>query len=547
MTRALRITCTVAILLTPFVARADAPLPNEAKEEMRLARESVGKNDWTAAIDHARQAADLAPHNLEAQELFILFHRAGNARLLKPEEAEKRFEILLHQYQRKADAAPRDPFWQVILGDVQFYENPHASRAAFERAVKLDPNDAQALQYLGILAETRGENDLSREYFRRAADARPDDPSFLSGYVGTFMEGDFARFRDEAMKLIRKFPNSVEAVKWYYWLGARAESPEESRKYWQEAIDRYPLAEATEEQRSWLASIDSQMFESLQRDDPIEAEDFARKAIRAFEGHPEQQKIWFENHRRQAEMNLVRFAREAGRPDDVLEIIGMLEKSSGKRDPLKDDIAYEKALAQSAKGDVPAALETLLELLKKGPNPVAEAAYFDIAKKSRKSETEADDLLWKRRLQDAKPFKDFTLQDPNGKKISLSDLRGKIVLVNFWYPSCGPCRGEFPHLEKIVEQFQGKPFIVLALNTHPQEADKVKPFMEGNHYGFHALQTPTERWAEENYGVIGTPSNFLINGNGVIVDRPSVYNEATRLRLIAEISSLLAKKSESGN
>jgi len=437
MSRIIRITCGVAILLMPFLARAAAetPVPKQAKEEMDLARKSVGKDDWAAAIEHARKAAELAPHDLEAQELFILFHRAGNARILKPEEAEKRFEGLLHEYQKKAKAAPNDAFWQVVLGDVQFYEDPHASRAAFERAVKLDPNNAEALQYLGILAETRGENDASRDYFRRAAAARPNDPSFLSGYVGTFMGGDFARFRDEAKKLIEKFPNSAEAIKWYYWLGAKAEKPAESRTYWQEAIDRYPMNKATEDQRGWLGGIYSQMFESLQHDDPIEAETFARNAIRRFDGDASEQKAWFEKYRRQAEMNLVRFAREANQPDQGLELIASLEKSSSKRDPLRDDIAYEKALAQSAKGDNQAAMETLLALLKKGPDPVAEGAYLQVAEKAGKSASEADDLLWKRRLQDAKPFKDFTLQDPEGKKVSLSDYRGKVVLVTFWYPS----------------------------------------------------------------------------------------------------------------
>lgn len=522
---------------------ADQPtIPEAAKAEMKAGRELIGKGDWGGAVEHYRKAAELEPRNLEVQEAFILYHRAGNLRTLKPEESEKRYHALRKHYEQQAAKEPKNPLWQMLIGDVTFYEDPATSRRAFERAVQLDPKEAHALQYLGILAETRGENELARSYFLQAAEARPDDPQFAGGYAGNFMDaGDFDAFRTEAMKIVKKFPESGEAVKWLYWIGSKAPTPQEQRRYWQEAIDQYPLEKVSEDQAGWLSGIYSRMFESLQKDDPIAAEDFARNTMRKFAGKDDQ-KRWFTNYQRQSELNVACAAREAKQPAAALEILARLEKSSEKRDSMKSTIAYEKALDQAASSQSAEAMETLLALLKTDPNPVAETAFYDIASKAGKTVKEADQMLWDARLKDAQPFKSFRLKDAAGKTVSLDDYRGQVVLVNFWYPSCGPCRGEFPHLQRIVEQFRGKPFTVLALNTHPQEADKVRSFMEGNRYPFRALQTPTEDWAEKNYAVIGTPANFLLDQQGRVIAKPVVYDDETAARLATQIRQLLEKR-----
>ena len=97
------------------------------------------------------------------------------------------------------------------------------------------------------------------------------------------------------------------------------------------------------------------------------------------------------------------------------------------------------------------------------------------------------------------------------------------------------------HLEKITERFRSRPFTVLAINTHPKENFKVKGFIAGNGYQFHALETPTDDWAEKHYKVVGTPSNFLIDETGKIVAEPRLYDQETEDRLGQLITELLAK------
>jgi thiol-disulfide isomerase/thioredoxin len=552
MTRWIRLACAV---LTGVVAasvvlphRCDAEtkkMPAAASAEMKLAQEAFMKKDYKGVLLHSQKAAELAPRSLEAQEEWISYHRFVTLMTMTPPQADRELRKIKEEYEKKAARQPKDPFWQVLLGEVQFYENPRASEKAFERAVRLDPKDCDALTALGTIAETRGDNEGARAYYLRAAEASPNDPKYFEDYVASFMDGDFAAFREHALDLIRKFPNSPEAPQMYYWLGVRADSAEEGRKLLKEAIDRYAVEGKTEEQLGWIPDCYDAYLESVQRDDPVAAERFAYSSMLRFSGHKDLEKGWFSKYRRLAELNIAKAAIAAGEPKTALEVLGELEKSGGKRDSLHETIVYEKALAEDASGDSGAALQTLLGILKGGGDAVAEGAYYDIAKRSGQTEAAAEDALWAERLKDAKPLADFTLKDVHGHPVSLHDFRGRVVLVNFWYPSCGPCRGEFPYLEKIVEKFHGKPFVVLALNTHPKEADKVQEFMKGNGYHFLPLQTPFDDWSKDHYKVIGTPTNFLLNASGKIVAEPRVYDAQTAGRLTRLIGELIARTENS--
>lgn len=118
---------------------------------------------------------------------------------------------------------------------------------------------------------------------------------------------------------------------------------------------------------------------------------------------------------------------------------------------------------------------------------------------------------------------------PDGKTVSLADYRGKVVLVNFWYPSCGPCRGEFPTLQRVLDKYKGQGFVILALNVLPEEDAFVMPYMRNNHFTFRPLKTTTD-WAEKTYNARGFPTNALIDAQGRIVFKPGVVRGAEEER-----------------
>ncbi len=106
---------------------------------------------------------------------------------------------------------------------------------------------------------------------------------------------------------------------------------------------------------------------------------------------------------------------------------------------------------------------------------------------------------------------EFSLQDLSGKTWSFKDLRGKVVLVNFWATWCPPCRKEIPDLVKLYDRFQSKGFVVLAISD--EEKSKVEPFMRERGVPFPVLLDP-KRTVNEMFVVGGIPKSFVYDREG---------------------------------
>ncbi|MBI4890313.1 MAG: TlpA family protein disulfide reductase [Acidobacteria bacterium] len=106
---------------------------------------------------------------------------------------------------------------------------------------------------------------------------------------------------------------------------------------------------------------------------------------------------------------------------------------------------------------------------------------------------------------------DFTLQDLAGKSWHLSELKGKVVLVNFWATWCPPCRKEMPDLEALYRENKAKGLIVLAISD--EDRAKVEPFIKEKSYSFPIL-LDTGRTVSDQLHIEGIPKTFIYNRQG---------------------------------
>jgi len=112
------------------------------------------------------------------------------------------------------------------------------------------------------------------------------------------------------------------------------------------------------------------------------------------------------------------------------------------------------------------------------------------------------------------PAPDFQLENLDGQLISLSDLRGKPVLINFWATWCRFCRDEMAYLQQIHEEWSDKGLVVLAINfgESPSEA---KGFLQTHNLSLPVLLDTNEKVARK-YNVPPIPTTFFIDKDGII-------------------------------
>jgi peroxiredoxin len=109
---------------------------------------------------------------------------------------------------------------------------------------------------------------------------------------------------------------------------------------------------------------------------------------------------------------------------------------------------------------------------------------------------------------------DFTLADLQGKAWHLQDLRGRVVLVNFWATWCPPCRKEMPDLDALYNKFKDRGFVVLAISD--EEAAKVSPFIAERKISYPVLLDPGRK-VNDAFIVEGIPKSFVYDRGGKMV------------------------------
>jgi peroxiredoxin len=113
---------------------------------------------------------------------------------------------------------------------------------------------------------------------------------------------------------------------------------------------------------------------------------------------------------------------------------------------------------------------------------------------------------------------DFQLEDTHGKQVSLSDLRGKIVLVNFWATWCPPCIEEMPSMERLNEVMAGDDFVMLAINTEETGRSVVPEFLAKTPYTFPILYDD-KGVVQKQYGVFKFPESFVVGKDGIVTEK----------------------------
>ena len=111
-----------------------------------------------------------------------------------------------------------------------------------------------------------------------------------------------------------------------------------------------------------------------------------------------------------------------------------------------------------------------------------------------------------------KPAPDFTLTDLQGNRWSIRALRGKVVVLNFWFTSCAPCIQEMPELNKLTKAYDPNDVVFLALTFNKD--DQVRTFLKKRAFDYTLL--PGSQEVDQNYHISSWPTSMVIDRDGTI-------------------------------
>jgi thiol-disulfide isomerase/thioredoxin len=135
---------------------------------------------------------------------------------------------------------------------------------------------------------------------------------------------------------------------------------------------------------------------------------------------------------------------------------------------------------------------------------------------------------------------DFALKNAAGKEVKLSDLKGKVVLVDFWASWCKPCKKELPELDKLAKAYKaaGADVVIVAINIDTKRENADKFLRTANVNGLTVLFDASSTSAEQ-YEPPTMPTSYLVDRKGIVKAVHEGYNAGDEKKLKAEIDALL--------
>jgi thiol-disulfide isomerase/thioredoxin len=140
----------------------------------------------------------------------------------------------------------------------------------------------------------------------------------------------------------------------------------------------------------------------------------------------------------------------------------------------------------------------------------------------------------------AVPAPQFSLASRAGGEVSLADLKGQVVMINFWASWCGPCRQEFPALDQIYAKYKPMGFTLVAINVESEKSDAEK-FLSATPASFPILFDP-DNTVSGKYGVSAMPTTVLVDRQGRVRWQHRAYKPGDEAKYIEQIRAALREK-----
>ena len=120
-------------------------------------------------------------------------------------------------------------------------------------------------------------------------------------------------------------------------------------------------------------------------------------------------------------------------------------------------------------------------------------------------------------------FKPFALKALDGSPKTLKDYLDRVTLVTFFFPTCGYCNGEFPHLQKLYDKYKDRGFNLVSINILAEQNSMVPDWQHTHQYTFPVLIGAKLEALQRDYDIRATPTHFLLDAKGKVILKQTGY------------------------
>lgn len=440
----------------------------------------------------------------------------------------------IQQYKNWMKKFPNSAAIPYALGHAFAGKESPKAKPYLLKALELDPSYDKAYFDLWIDAERWGQFEKGRDYIGKASKLKPDNADYAFYYASSFSKTDVDKYIRLSLQVAETFPESERGAQALYWLATRNKDLDKRVRYYEMLLNKYSPAKFR-----WSSSGMGGYFDVLLQKEPKKALELAKMLSEKFTDSS-QVIAWQKNVIIAEKINESKMLMAKGKYQEASALLDSV--SLGRFSDAKNYLLLLKSKALNGQGRAKEAYQQLIVFYAKSPEKDIGDALFSYGKAIGKSSETVKDEIWKLRDSNAEQATPFKLKEyfSEGFK-SLDDFKGKVVLLTYWFPGCGPCRGEFPHFQNVVDKFDKKDLAYVGINIVPDQNEYVIPFMEHSGYTFIPLEdTPgREKGNLDNRGA--APVNFLIDQSGRIMFTDIRTHEQNEDLLETMIQSLIKR------
>lgn len=528
-TAALLLLVTIAVVAPQGLGKRHVPTL-AAKKQFSIGQAAMNRNEPIVAAGAFRKAIDLDPDYFDAHFYYIRARYLGKTGTQFAEQTE----LLTALYKRWAARHPEKALYPWALGYIN-QTNTELASHYYEQAIHLDPKFAEAYADLAFVKNMQGDEAGALAAYKQAAEVS-QDPGWLAEYFYALVDVN----PEAAESLVeQEFKKKYPKSEWTAGVMAAMADivpPQQRQARLEEVKTMFPPASS--EHSAWAMR---ELYQDYLLQDPEKAVALAKEMsrLRSAKDDPKRQETWAAYETAATGIAGAKRLIAARQFVQALAILNNVQLTlyATSESPLP----FLLAQCEDGLGETKAAYDRIVHVLARKPTRMLRQAALAYGAKLGKSDKDMDHDAWKLVEEQAQPAFDFSLPRYGDQKdVRLSDYHGQVVLLDFWFPGCGPCRGQFPFLEQVFNKYSSSGKLgYLGINVSPDEDSYVMSFITSHRYHFTPLKAD-RTFAQEKYKAAGYPSTYLIDAQGRIIATVSARTAEGEKILEMQVEAALA-------